>query len=102
MLLSFVGCTKEEPIDITEYMVKGSLKAGVIDENDTFSLSWDDDEKCVVLTNKLTGVSWSTTPSEYLATPSEEKVHRARNFLESPIYGRKCCCYSSCIYTQYL
>lgn len=86
MLLSFVGCTKEEPIDITEYMVKGSLKAGVIDENDNFSLSWDDDEKCVVLTNKLTGVSWSTTPSEYLATPSAEKVHRARNFLESPIY----------------
>ena len=86
MLLSFAGCAKEEAIDITQFMVKGSLNEGVIDENDTFSLSWDNDEKCVVLTNKITGVRWSTTPSEYLDTPKEEKQHRTRNFLESPIY----------------
>ena len=86
MVFSLTGCKKEEAIDITEFMPSGKLQAGVLDENDKYALVWDDDEKCVVITDKATGVKWATTPSEYLDTPTEEKQHRARNFIESAIY----------------
>lgn len=86
MLLSFAGCTEEEVIDITESMPSGKLNEGVVTENANFSLSWNDDEKCVVLTDKATGARWSTTPSEFMDTPDEEKQARARGYLESPLF----------------
>ncbi len=87
MLLSFVGCGDEEiKIDITEQMPSGMVKEGVFAQNNTYSLSWADEEKCVVLTDKATGSRWSTTPSEYLDIPEEEKQVRARGYIESPIF----------------
>lgn len=87
MLFSLTACGEEEvAIDINEFMPDGKLAEGVIVENEKFSLSWVDEEKCVVLTDKATGSRWSTTPSEYLDTPEAEKQVRARGYLESPIF----------------
>ncbi len=86
MLLSFAGCAEKEVIDITEFMPSGKLAEGVVAENEKFSFSWNDDEKCVVLTDKVTGARWSTTPSEFMDIPDEEKQTRARGFLESPLF----------------
>ena len=87
MLVSFAGCAeKVADIDITEFMPKGTLNEGVVTENEKFTLSWNDDEKCVVLTDKVSGARWATTPSEYMYTSNEEKQIRARGFLESPIF----------------
>lgn len=87
MLFSLAACGEEEvAIDIKEYMPKGKLTEGVIVENDKFSLSWADEEKCVVLTDKATGARWSTTPSEYMDIPESEKQVRARGYIESPIF----------------
>ncbi len=86
MLMSFAGCAEQVAIDITEFMPSGTLSEGVIAENEKFALSWNDDEKCVVLTDKVTGARWSTTPSEYMDIPNEEKQTRARGYIESPIF----------------
>lgn len=86
MLLSFAGCAEQEAIDITKSMPNGKLSDGVVTENEKFALSWNDDEKCVVFTDKATGARWSTTPSEFMDTPDEEKQTRARGYLESALF----------------
>lgn len=87
MLFSLAGCGEDEVvIDINEYMPGGKLAEGVVVENDKFSLSWADEEKCVVLTDKATGARWSTTPSEYMDIPESEKQVRTRGYIESPIF----------------
>lgn len=45
--------------------VKGSTEcvdSGIMAENETFSLEWDNEYKCVIAKNKKTGTVWSTTP----------------------------------------
>ena len=44
---------------------KGSTEcvdSGIMAENDTFQLEWDNEYKCVIAKNKQTGSIWSTTP----------------------------------------
>ncbi len=88
ILMSFAGCAAERVRieNLAELMPKGKLTAKDVASNDKYILSWNDDEQCVVLTDKATGVRWSTTPVEYLDKTTDEKMHRERNFLESPIY----------------
>lgn len=85
MLLTFAGCSDKAAVDITQFMATGRVDEGVLAENEKYTLSWNDDEKCVVLTDKVTGVRWSTTPTEYMDKAEEEKQARERNYLESAI-----------------
>lgn len=85
MLFSLSGCGAQEAIDIASLLPGSKLKEGVVAENSNYTLSWNDDEKCVVLTDKSTGDRLSTTPNEYMDMNNDEKQARVRNFLESPI-----------------
>ena len=56
------GCDYETA---TKYILPDTFSNAdscLIDENKNFILSWDEDEKCVLLKNKDTGYTWSTTP----------------------------------------
>ncbi len=85
LVTTMAGCGKTVTVDVTSLLPKAKIQEGVINENSNFILSWNNDEKCVVLTDKATGVQWSTTPEGYMNTPTEEKQARQRNYLESAI-----------------
>lgn len=85
MLLSFAGCGKdEEAIDAGEGLGTSKLADGESIENENYILKWVAEENCPVLISKATGAQWSTTPAEILNQTNDEKVVRARNYLESP------------------
>ena len=85
MLLSFAGCAGNETyIDAGAGLGTGKLADGESIENENYILKWVDEEKCPVLISKQTGAQWSTTPSEFLNLTNDDKVVRARNYLESP------------------
>lgn len=85
MVLSFAGCGKEEePIDAGENLGTSKLADGESIENENYILKWDSEENCPVLISKKDGAQWATTPSEFLNLTNDEKVVRARNYLESP------------------
>ena len=86
MLVSFAGCGKEEElIDAGEGLGTSKLADGESIENENYILKWVAEENCPVLISKATGVQWSTTPAEFLNQTNDDKVVRARNYLESPL-----------------
>ncbi len=51
-----------------EVLSTDCINSGVVADNSNYTLEWDNDYKCVVLTNKKTETKWSTTPYDlYLA-----------------------------------
>ena len=85
LVTSLAGCGKTVNIDVASLLPTAKIKEGVINENNNYILSWNSDQKCVVLTDKATGVQWSTTPESYMNIPAEEKQARQKNYLESAI-----------------
>lgn len=65
-LLSLTACgtvsSKQPPFD--KKTVMSPLSDNLIAENDTYTLEWDEVNYGVILTNKLTGEVWGTSPKE--------------------------------------
>ena len=52
----------------TQYKIPENMKtvpSGIAAENSKLALSWDDDMKCALLTDKATGYIWATTPYDF-------------------------------------
>ena len=67
----FSGCGASPSVSkavFDESCATQTLPSQVVAENDWFSLSWNDEAKCVALTDKATGKCWSAVPQEYLAS----------------------------------
>ena len=65
----YAGCGASPSVDkavFDETCATQTLPSQVVAENDRFSLSWNDEAKCVALTDKTTGKCWSAIPQEYL------------------------------------
>ncbi len=86
MVMTMAACGKEEkPLNVKDYLPAGNISEGIIDENEKYVLSWNNDEKCVVMADKETGTRWSTTPTEFMDLEDDAKETRLRNYFESPI-----------------
>lgn len=83
MVLSLVGCQKEETTPVVDLLPKGRLSDGDGIENDNYSLTWNDEIKGLVFTDKANATIWSSTPAAYIE--SAEKTARANNYLMSQI-----------------
>lgn len=65
LLLSGCSKTKDITSSYNDEAVSG-ISTEVVSKDADCELSWDDDNKCVLLTNKGTGSVWSTIPYEYM------------------------------------
>jgi len=83
MVISLVGCKKEEATPIIDLLPTGKLSDGTGIENDNFSLTWNDEIKGLVLTDKTNSAVWSSTPASYIE--NTEKSARVNNYLMSQI-----------------
>lgn len=82
-LMFFSGCGKRDAYVAPTFAMPDTFSmeaSGVVAENDTYELSWDQERACVLLKNKATGYVWSTVP--YDRYQSED----SSNVIDSPIY----------------
>lgn len=64
----FTGCSSTKNNRAAYKIVSTEcIDSGVIAENNNYSLFWDNDYKCVTVTNKQTGEIWCTTPYDLYA-----------------------------------
>ncbi len=84
LLGSVVGCEQEDSGNSNfEQLDNNIISSDVLAENDSFSLYWDSENKCVLLKEKSTEYIWSSVPQSYY----ESGVHggRASVVMESPL-----------------
>lgn len=65
----FTGCGKTAPATQTAYdknQESVTVDSGVVAENSSYILRWNDDAKCVALEERQTGRVWSAVPQKYL------------------------------------
>ncbi len=62
-----------------------AAKSGIIAENSRVQLSWDLEKGCVIVTDKLTGALWSSTPYDYY-TADQNGGSYTENGLRSMLY----------------
>lgn len=64
----FAGCgTVASNREQYQILSTDCIESGVVANNANYTLEWDNDYKCIVLTNKKTQTKWSTTPYELYA-----------------------------------
>ncbi len=72
ILLSLTACGNEENKSVrTSYdklKIGKGVESGNVAENDRFSLAWDEERACVIVTDKTSGTVWSTIPYDYYKT----------------------------------
>lgn len=93
LLASFVGCTNNEKQVInTKYYADmnfndEAIEEGVICENNSFVLSWNDIYKQVEITDKKSGKTYSTMPESAKEITYDEDGYEIKNnpLVESPI-----------------
>lgn len=79
--------------------------SGVVSENKSFELLWDNSQKCVLLRDLRNGKIWSSTPYDYYCNSGEEGTARVRlcspiivNYYETSTFQEKTALgYSDCI-----
>ncbi len=85
MLVSFAGCTGgTEYTHVLDEFKTQMLHRNEVIENEKLTLSWDAVNKCVILTDKATGVQWTTSPYGYLE--GTERPAMQKKYVESPIH----------------
>lgn len=84
VVLSLGGCSSKEN-NVLHYKAFSdmSVESGTVAENDAFSLGWDNDKKCVLLNDKISGKTWSSIPYDYYTMQNPEGVPLVR--MHSPI-----------------
>lgn len=69
LISSCSGCNKGEKISVAKKFKADipaeSISAQTVASNDLYKLDWDDDRKCVILTELSTGKVWSNIPYGY-------------------------------------
>lgn len=69
LISSCSGCNKSEKISVAKKFKADvpaeSISAQTVASNDLYKLDWDDEKKCIVLTELSTGKIWSNIPYEY-------------------------------------
>ncbi len=85
MVLSLAACGNQQQatVNVAELFKKVTVADQEKIENANYEMVWDNVNGCVIFTDKATGASWSTTPTDYFDV--ENKEARARNTLESAI-----------------
>lgn len=94
-LLALVACgslSKQPPFE--KNTSTAPLNDNFIAENDTYTLSWNEDNYGVILTNKITGEEWGTSPKESSETKLDSfgmpvKRHEMTNSVLSVYYHDK-------------
>ena len=83
-LLCFSGCSNT-PNKVLYYknFSEMSVESGTVAENDSYTLDWDNDKKCVLMRDKLTGKVWSTIPYDYYTSQNPEGIPLVR--MHSPL-----------------
>lgn len=73
VVLSMTGCADKQVATVKPYDSDADinmLDTGLVCENDNYTLSWDSDVNCVILTSKSTGEAWSSIPYDYYSAGS--------------------------------
>lgn len=89
LLFSSAACTKkktEAKINTVSYddlELPDDYISDTVAENETYSLSWDGDSACVIVTEKATGKVWSTVPYDFYS--SEKKSNQSNISMLSPL-----------------
>lgn len=84
VVLSLGGCSsKENNVLYYKSFSDMSVESGTVAENNAFSLDWDNDKKCVLLNDKISGKIWSSIPYDYYTMKDPEGVALVR--MHSPI-----------------
>lgn len=68
VVLSMTGCAEKQATADKPYNAEADinmLDSGLVCENDNYTLSWDSEVNCVILTAKTTGEAWSSIPYDY-------------------------------------
>ena len=68
LLLSLASCGSDENAESLYKQPEqmATVSTGVLTENQTYTLQWNDEKKCVLFTEKATGYVWSTIPFSHL------------------------------------
>ena len=71
----FAGCS-DETTNRAMYEMGSTdcVNSGIMAENSTYTLEWDNDYKCIVVKNKQTGLAWSTTPYDLYSQGEKNTV----------------------------
>lgn len=83
----FAACGKEEAVKSTASYndpTEDSLSSGEYTKTEDFTLSWDDEKKCVLLLDKKSNTYWSSIPYSYYTETEPEGIGMVR--MHSPIF----------------
>ena len=88
MSTCFIGCGKNEKIKLVkEYILpdnQPTVDTGELCSNDKYSLSWDNEKKCVILKDTVNDTYWSSIPYSYYQVEDPYGAGMVR--MHSPIY----------------
>lgn len=87
VVLSLGGCAKEEPkpqrAGYESLKIGKGADDGIVAENERFTLSWEGERACVLLTDRQNGTVWSTIPYDYYQTG--ETSGKANSSMGAPL-----------------
>lgn len=89
VVINLCGCSKSanKILYYKNYSLMDT-ETGTVAENDGYTLSWDNDKKCVLMYDKQTEKTWSTIPYDYYTVEEPEGVAMVR--MHSPIILKYC------------
>lgn len=87
MVLSIAGCGEEEQkpkrASYDQLKIGVGAEDGVVAENDRFTLSWEGERACVLLTDRENNTVWSTIPYDYYKTG--DTMGKANSSMGAPL-----------------
>ncbi|MCQ2448805.1 MAG: DUF5696 domain-containing protein [Clostridia bacterium] len=84
LVLLLCACGDEAPTAFKKYQKNfkiSKLDSGEVISNGRFTLSWDDEHLAVSITDRETGHTWATTPSDYLTQPEKQTMTKSETLL---------------------
>lgn len=87
VVLSLCGCAEDEQkpkrAGYESLKIGKGADDGIVAENDRFTLSWEGERACVLLTDRQNGTVWSTIPYDYYQTG--ETTGKANSSMGAPL-----------------